>query len=63
MFVSGGIRGRDNTITSDCHIYYVDANEWIQGPNLLKERRDPNSCILGQKLYIFGGVDASNAGL
>ena len=61
MFVRGGIRGEGNTIMSDFNIYDVDADEWRQGHNLLKERRYPNSCILGQRMYIFGGFDASNA--
>ena len=66
VFVCGGIT-KENVdtdasdpvfeITSDVHIYDVDADQWRQGPSLINPRRDHSSCVLDNKIYIVGGRD------
>ena len=64
MFVCGGLTELNipkshlngfPEVSSIVFIYDVDADKWTQGPNLVSERKDHSSCILGQKIYIFGG--------
>ena len=37
-------------------VYHVDKDEWSPCPNLSITRFNHSSCILGDKLYVSGGL-------
>ena len=62
LIIFGG-RFLHNTILSDVDIYHIDTNEWeIKQLNTniyAKLRRNHVACLVGQQMFIHGGIDES----
>ena len=58
MIVLTGGRTRSDDVTDECFAYLVEENTWIELPNLVMARESHSSCVLGNKVFVFGGHES-----
>ena len=57
----GGLQSTSGTI-KDTAIYKIKSNSWHKLPELIDSRYGCETVVIGDRLYVFGGSLASNAG-
>ena len=57
----GGLQSTTGTI-KDTAIYKIRSNSWQKLPELNDSRYGCETVVIGDRLYVFGGSLASNAG-
>ena len=58
LFLTGGTK--QNSFLATVEVYNVERDKWSQCPKLNKGRYFHSSCILGDKIYVSGGLRESS---